>query len=76
MTFLQRIRSTFDAWRRERVTINELNMLSDRDLADLGISRSDIRSLARQTVKADVVDLHEWRDRNQTVAAPVHARAA
>ena len=28
-------------------TLNELNALSDRDLADLGLSRSSIRMIAR-----------------------------
>ena len=29
-------------------TVNELNALSDRDLADLGIGRGDVRRLARE----------------------------
>ncbi len=33
-------------WRRERETIRELARLTDRELADLGIARSDIRSVA------------------------------
>jgi uncharacterized protein YjiS (DUF1127 family) len=31
-----------------RRTIRELNLLSDRDLADLGVSRWDIPALARE----------------------------
>lgn len=30
-------------------TARELNRLSDRDLNDIGIARSDIRDIARQT---------------------------
>jgi len=32
-------------WNRARITRNELSRLSDRDLADIGLSRSDIESL-------------------------------
>lgn len=34
------------AWRRERTVLRELSRLSDRELADLGIARSDIRAIA------------------------------
>lgn len=34
------------SWRREREAVRELTRLSDRELADLGIARSDIRSVA------------------------------
>jgi uncharacterized protein YjiS (DUF1127 family) len=34
------------AWRRYNATLNELYRLGDRDLADLGISRSDIPRVA------------------------------
>lgn len=37
-------------FRRSQQTINELSALNDRELADLGISRSQIRSIARQSV--------------------------
>ena len=30
-------------------TLNELNLLSDRDLADLGIARSDVAVVARES---------------------------
>lgn len=39
-------------WKRNkhiRKTIKELNALSDRDLADIGIYRSDIRSIAKKS---------------------------
>jgi uncharacterized protein YjiS (DUF1127 family) len=36
----------FQAWRRYGVAINELSNLSDRELADIGITRNDIPRLA------------------------------
>ena len=35
------------AYLRYRDTVSQLSRLSDRDLADLGISRSEIRGVAR-----------------------------
>ncbi|MET0574674.1 MAG: DUF1127 domain-containing protein [Mesorhizobium sp.] len=37
-------------WRRFRETVNELDRLSNRELSDLGISRSDIPFVARKSV--------------------------
>jgi uncharacterized protein YjiS (DUF1127 family) len=34
------------SWRRERTVLRELSRLSDRELADLGVARSDIRAIA------------------------------
>ena len=34
------------SWRREREAVRELSRLSDRELTDLGIARSDIRTIA------------------------------
>ena len=34
------------SWRREREAVRELSRLSDRELADLGIDRFDIRAVA------------------------------
>ena len=42
---------SFNAWRQYRNTAAELNRLSQRELSDLGISRSDIPTLARQSVR-------------------------
>jgi len=36
----------FHTWRRYGVAVNELSHLSDRELADIGISRSDIARIA------------------------------
>jgi uncharacterized protein YjiS (DUF1127 family) len=45
-----RIVNTYRAWRKYRETYNELMRLSSRDLADLGISRSEIPEIARKSV--------------------------
>jgi len=37
-------------WRRYRDTVNELNRLSNRELADLGISRTEIHTMARKAI--------------------------
>jgi uncharacterized protein YjiS (DUF1127 family) len=37
-------------WRRYRETVNELSRLSNRERADLGISRYDIRYVARKAI--------------------------
>ncbi len=36
----------FREWRRYSQSVNELNRLGDRELADIGISRSDIHRVA------------------------------
>ena len=41
---------SYKSWRRYRDTVNELTRLSHRELADLGIARTDIPSVARRTV--------------------------
>jgi uncharacterized protein YjiS (DUF1127 family) len=38
----------FKEWRSYRRTVAELSALSNRELADLGISRSDIMFVARK----------------------------
>lgn len=37
-------------WRLYRETVSELSRLSNRELADLGITRGDIRSVARRAI--------------------------
>jgi uncharacterized protein YjiS (DUF1127 family) len=41
----------YKRWRKFNQTIAELEGLNDRELADLGIARCDIRRLARQAIK-------------------------
>ena len=38
-------------WNRYSRTVSELNHLSNRELADLGISRSDISRVAREAAR-------------------------
>lgn len=52
-------------WRREREAVRELSRLSDRELADLGIARSDIRAVAEGAalaVRGETATLTAQRD--------------
>ncbi len=42
---------SYQNWRRYRETVGELDRLSNRELADLGIQRGDISRLARAAIK-------------------------
>ena len=42
------IRKSFREWRMYRETVSELSRMSDRELSDLGISRSDIPFVSRR----------------------------
>lgn len=42
------LKTRYAKWQRYSRTVSELEALSNRDLADLGISRSDIHRLARE----------------------------
>lgn len=42
---------SFSNWRKYRQTCNELGRMTDRELNDLGIGRSDIARVARQAVR-------------------------
>ncbi len=44
------IAQRFNNWRKYRQTINELGRMSNRELSDLGISRSEIPFVARRAV--------------------------
>jgi uncharacterized protein YjiS (DUF1127 family) len=41
--------TSYRNWRRYRETYNELMRLSNRELDDLGINRTDIPTIARQS---------------------------
>lgn len=45
-------RARFAQYRTYRQTVQELSSLSDRNLADLGLSRSMIKGVARETAYA------------------------
>lgn len=47
---LARVRKGLSDYRLYRATIAELSALSERELSDLGIHRSMIRSIARQAI--------------------------
>jgi uncharacterized protein YjiS (DUF1127 family) len=39
------------AWRRYDTSLRELNSLGDRELADIGVARSDIQRIAWETAR-------------------------
>lgn len=41
---------SFNNWRKYRQTVTELGRMTTRELADLGIDRSEIRTVARASV--------------------------
>jgi len=45
------LKSRYSTWKRYSRTLQELEALSTRELADLGISRSDIPRLAREAAR-------------------------
>ena len=45
-----RLRQSFADYREYLATYNELNALSDRELADIGLSRLNVRDVAREAV--------------------------
>jgi uncharacterized protein YjiS (DUF1127 family) len=45
------LKTRISAWRRYNRTVSELNALSNRELADLGIVRADISKIAREAVR-------------------------
>ncbi len=51
--FFANLRQSFADYRLFQKTYNELNQLADRELADLGITRGDISSIAREAVYAN-----------------------
>jgi uncharacterized protein YjiS (DUF1127 family) len=46
MIMLVAILNFLQSWRRYNASLNELNQLGDRELADIGITRSDIPRVA------------------------------
>lgn len=51
--FIARLRKSLADHRLFRETIEELSQLSDRDLSDLGIHRTQIREIAHESVYGD-----------------------
>jgi len=46
---MKRIMAKIERWNAERISIRELNQLTNRELHDLGIYRGDIRRIVRGT---------------------------
>ena len=45
------LKSRINTWKRYNRTVTELQSLSSRELADLGIARSDIARVAREAAR-------------------------
>ncbi len=45
------LKSRYSTWKRYSRTVAELESLTNRELADLGIARSDIGRLAREAAR-------------------------
>ncbi len=52
MASIKIISQKLSAWRRYREAVRELSQMSDHELGDIGISRSDIERIARDTIAA------------------------
>ncbi len=46
------LKSRYSTWKRYSRTVQELESLTTRELADLGISRSDITRIARESARS------------------------
>ena len=49
---LKSIAAKLNEWRRMRASVRELSRLTDRELDDLGIGRSDIEFVARNGARS------------------------
>ena len=49
-TTIESLRARYAKWRLYRRTLNELAILTDRELADLGLPRTGLRGIAWQAV--------------------------
>ncbi|MGA3401135.1 MAG: DUF1127 domain-containing protein [Acetobacteraceae bacterium] len=48
--------AAFRAWREKQVAINELEMMSDRELADIGLNRADVHRVFDDAFNQDLRD--------------------
>lgn len=46
----------FRAWREQRAALAELEMMNDRELADIGLTRSDLPRVFNDNLNADLRD--------------------
>jgi uncharacterized protein YjiS (DUF1127 family) len=51
IAMLSHLLHLFRAWRRYENSLRELSRLGDRELADIGVVRSDIPRLARESAR-------------------------
>ena len=57
MSLLHRIAAKVELKRRERGTVRALSRLGDRQLADFGLAREDIRGIARLAAREDAPEV-------------------
>jgi len=48
------IHAYLKSWEKYRRAVSELSKLSDRDLADIGISRCDIQTVAKESAQREL----------------------
>lgn len=48
--------AAFRVWREKQAAINELEMMSDRELADIGLNRADVHRVFDQAYNQDLRD--------------------
>jgi uncharacterized protein YjiS (DUF1127 family) len=82
MTMLHRIVANIQAKRRERGTFRALSRLDDRQLADFGLAREDIRPAARLAARESTPDVpvellvKRLAEAAETQSAPAPRRTA
>jgi uncharacterized protein YjiS (DUF1127 family) len=53
---LRTLIAAFSLWREKHAAISEMEMLSDRELADIGLNRSDVHRVFDQSYNQDLRD--------------------
>jgi len=48
--------AAFQAWRQKQAAIAELDMMTDRELTDIGLTRADVHRVFNDNYNADVND--------------------
>ena len=78
MKLFHRVRHTLEIKRREREAVRELARLGDRELADLGLARADIRDVARLAAQTEPLAIYAYHYLRAALDAPARgdARAA
>ena len=76
MKLLLHLRRAFEIRRRERTTVRELSRLGDRELADLGLGRADIRDVARAAARVGSLDVYAYHGARDDARATRDGQAA